>query len=65
MLAVGGSAGPVRNGGHGAAGEHQRDGGVTREDGQQGANNDAEGHNADMKGVPGVCHGIEGSSDGG
>lgn len=57
MLAVGGSAGPVANGAHHAAREHERHGRVTRKDGQNGAGNHAENDDADMEGVPGVCHG--------
>lgn len=54
--------GPVPDGAHGAAGEHQRDRGITREDGEDGADHDANHHEPDMEGVPGVCHGGESSS---
>lgn len=56
MLAVGSGTGPVPDSAHGAAGEHQRDCGVTREDGEDRADDDAEHHEPDMEGVPGVCH---------
>ena len=62
MLAVGSGTGPVPDGAHGAAGEHQRDSGVTREDGEDRADDDAEHHEPDMEGVPWVCHEEEGSS---
>ncbi len=52
--------GPVPDGAHGAAGEHQRDSGITREDGEDGADHDANHHEPDVEGVPGVCHGGEG-----
>ena len=63
MLAVGGGAGPVPDGAHDAAGEHERHGGVTREDGQDCSGDDAEGGDSDMEGVPGICHGPKGSGE--
>lgn len=63
MLAVGSGTGPVPDGAHGATGEHQRNSGVTREDGEDRADDDAEHHEPDMEGVPGVCHSGKTSSE--
>ena len=56
MLAVGGRAGPVPDGAHGTARQHEGDGGVTSEDGEHRPNDDAENDEPNVEGVPGVCH---------
>ena len=62
MLAVGGRAGPVPDGAHGTARQHEGDGGVTGEDGENRPDDDAENDEPDVEGVPGVCHVSDSSS---
>ena len=65
MLAVGGSSRPVRDGAHHTAGKHHGHGCVARKDGEDRSDGHTDHNERDVEGMPGVCHGLEGSSDGG
>lgn len=54
FLVVGSSTSPVPDCADPPAAEHQRDSGITIEDG---AYDNTECHESDVEGVPGVCHG--------
>ena len=56
MLAMGGGTGPVGECRHGAAREHQGNGGVPGEHRKNCAHGEAKEDNGSMKGVPGICH---------